>query len=617
MIAVRGSMLWVSSALGSVVIHAGFGLAVLSLVPWSELAAPRSDSVIGVAAITTGFADIALPTLAVPVQGEPALIQPGEAIIEPLNAKVVAPVQSAMQMAMTPFAAKVTAPVILSQSVAAVRVHPATISALAAAASSILAPPVETAIAAPSERPTPLLTNAMAKTQAVPVQSNGVVSPLGIVAGIAAPLPPALAAGVEPLGAAAMPLTISDVTAQEMTDLLASAAASVIPKAIAPGRAGISQPMALPIGVSSGNGGALAPVQNTITAPAPALGNVRSAETVAPALVASVLSAPLDAGTGVDSRALAVHAAPVTMARVIPQVAPSGVATNSQAMATPIVASGHTNLVMGPIASGGSSSVAGIAAVPAEMAVSVNNGGSSISAAAPLALAGPVSSTLIAAAAPGIKQAPQNSAVLPDLGEMQAFIGTHDDQPCLAVVAENDASGIVAMTGYGTLAALAGFTAEARAKFGPLLPVDTRAISASQCWLLDMLGTWRRYRNPDFNIVLAQERVASGDKVRATITNVDNNWLYVLLVNDEGKVIDLTDSVLRGASGASLVAPVTATGEGPQRLQLLVAITTKTSLVSIDRHRGEKAEAFFVALQQELKQRQIRPQLSVTAFEVD
>ncbi|HTM77738.1 MAG TPA: hypothetical protein VL133_08940 [Devosia sp.] len=258
---------------------------------------------------------------------------------------------------------------------------------------------------------------------------------------------------------------------------------------------------------------------------------------------------------------------------------------------------------------------AGVAVQPS-VATALRAGGTAVAPASPQTLVAAVPQAAAIVALPEPAQVPEASAVLPGLGEMSAFIDAHSDQACLAAVAETDTSGIAMMTGYGTVATLDGFAAEARAQFGAALSIDARVISPGQCWLLDMLGAWRRYWDPEFDIVLTNEQVPSGGTVRATITNVGGTWLYVLLVDDEGKVSDLADYLIARDDVVSLAAPVTATGTGEYRLQLLVAITTETSLVSIDQHRGEAAQSFFAALQQELKTRQIRPQLSVTAFKV-
>ncbi|BCH25449.1 hypothetical protein MesoLjLb_52340 [Mesorhizobium sp. L-8-3] len=137
------------------------------------------------------------------------------------------------------------------------------------------------------------------------------------------------------------------------------------------------------------------------------------------------------------------------------------------------------------------------------------------------------------------------------------------------------------------------------------VPIDVRGhvVTDAQCAALAFAGGLEGYPEPRLLVELAVSEIASGDELSGRISNLSRNRLYLVVVDDEGKVQEVEQLFLESDGTVGFRAPLTLTDGPVGTEQLLVAIASDEALETFSLQEGEQAAAFFDELRAEIRRR--------------
>lgn len=165
-----------------------------------------------------------------------------------------------------------------------------------------------------------------------------------------------------------------------------------------------------------------------------------------------------------------------------------------------------------------------------------------------------------------------------------------------------------------------GFAAGTAASAGTLatehaarLIVRDHRVSRAQCAALDFARSAPGYPEPGLSVGLAAAAIDSGEPLSGIISGMPGGWLYLLIVDDEGKVQELKDLEAE-ADAVSFRAPLTLTGGPVGTVQLLLALASDAPLDSVARNEGAPAELYFPPLRAEVAQAGAAIRLALVPF---
>jgi hypothetical protein len=209
----------------------------------------------------------------------------------------------------------------------------------------------------------------------------------------------------------------------------------------------------------------------------------------------------------------------------------------------------------------------------------------------------------------------------PNFGEVSEFVRTYQGtSACFAAVPIEMADGSIAVTAYADDANASAALADTVAQhFGGEVAIDARALTPSQCGALSFLGE-SGGPSAQVNLALANQAITDGNFLQGTIRNLDGNYVYLLVVDDEGKVSSADQFLDQNGDMLTFEAQVHLTGSGARSDQLLVAIVSRSPLEVPDALEGRQASEFFKKLSQETAMLDLMggdtPDVAITSFVV-
>lgn len=162
----------------------------------------------------------------------------------------------------------------------------------------------------------------------------------------------------------------------------------------------------------------------------------------------------------------------------------------------------------------------------------------------------------------------------------------------------------ISVNGFATAV---GQVSELHRRIGRLIevPIDIRGhvVTDAQCAALAFAVGLEGYPEPSLLVELAVPEIASGKELSGRIANLSRKRLYLVVVDDEGKVQEVQNLFLESEGTVGFRAPLTLTDGPVGTEQLLVAIASDEALETFSLQEGKQAAAFFDELRAEIRRR--------------
>jgi hypothetical protein len=135
------------------------------------------------------------------------------------------------------------------------------------------------------------------------------------------------------------------------------------------------------------------------------------------------------------------------------------------------------------------------------------------------------------------------------------------------------------LDGYAAEASSAvAFTDAFRKAVGVEPELSLHRLMAAQCPAIDFTRLLSRIRSDDLTIELAADTIATGENLNGNIGSQKQPYLRMLLVDDDGQVMDVTERLTRQPGGATFSAPVHAIKQAHMRHQIIVVLASDVPL---------------------------------------
>jgi serine/threonine-protein kinase len=171
----------------------------------------------------------------------------------------------------------------------------------------------------------------------------------------------------------------------------------------------------------------------------------------------------------------------------------------------------------------------------------------------------------------------------PDLSPLiESFLANYDGGECFLSIPRRISADAAEVLSYGRSAAdFERMIERFRDAVGVRLAVEPRPITENQCGALELARHFSGGATP-LAIRLAQDQVNDGAVLTADVTGYSHPWIYVLLVDDEGMVRELSSYASSIDGRLRLAVPVHASGDGYDKTQLLIAVSSTRELTMMD-----------------------------------
>lgn len=206
----------------------------------------------------------------------------------------------------------------------------------------------------------------------------------------------------------------------------------------------------------------------------------------------------------------------------------------------------------------------------------------------------------VAALTPRIPTAPRAEERPDPFAAMLDFLSTHQGGRCFLALAAGG-GGPLGIDGFSAAPAEVERLGEDLRKLVGL-PVEARAheVTAQQCGALSFARRLPGYPLPALDIRPEVRTIESGAYLSGRIREPKRKWLYLLLVDDEGKVEEIQDLFQEAGGSIGFSAPMTLKHGPVSTVQILVALASDEPLETVTEHDGEQADAYFAALADEI-----------------
>ncbi|WP_139044119.1 hypothetical protein [Allomesorhizobium alhagi] len=125
-------------------------------------------------------------------------------------------------------------------------------------------------------------------------------------------------------------------------------------------------------------------------------------------------------------------------------------------------------------------------------------------------------------------------------------------------------------------------------------------VTDAQCAALTFASDLPAYPEQPLAVQTATPEVRSGEVLTGRIHNFRRSRLYLIIIDDDGKVQELEDLRPEAGNTVSFRAPLTLTDGPVGTVQLLVAIASDHALLTFSAHEGTQAEPYFEQLRNEI-----------------
>lgn len=139
-------------------------------------------------------------------------------------------------------------------------------------------------------------------------------------------------------------------------------------------------------------------------------------------------------------------------------------------------------------------------------------------------------------------------------------------------------------------------------------------VADAQCPALTFASELAAYPEQPLAVHTARPEVRSGQVLTGRIHNFRRSWLYLIIIDDHGKVQELQDLTPEAGNTVSFRAPLTLTDGPVGTVQLLLAIASDHALLTFSAHEGTQAESYFEQLRNEILQQGKPVDLGVGSF---
>lgn len=187
---------------------------------------------------------------------------------------------------------------------------------------------------------------------------------------------------------------------------------------------------------------------------------------------------------------------------------------------------------------------------------------------------------VIAALPPSEPQPRPRPLAAADIARVVANFGTPS---CFLAVPKPVGHDGWSVQSYGDAAAvLDDFATYLKTRLPQSVELDRRTLQSGQCAAVDFANAFGAAAPGEFGFTVDQRRLGNGERLAATISGFNGRLLYVLLIDDDGVVQNVSTFVTAAGGTAALDVPVNLKGGGQAKTQLLLAIAASQPLSLLD-----------------------------------
>jgi hypothetical protein len=125
-------------------------------------------------------------------------------------------------------------------------------------------------------------------------------------------------------------------------------------------------------------------------------------------------------------------------------------------------------------------------------------------------------------------------------------------------------------------------------------------VADAQCAALTFASDLAAYPEQSLTVQTARPEVRSGEMLTGRIHNFRRRRLYLIIIDDDGKVQELQDLMPEAGNIVAFRAPLTLTDGPVGTVQLLLAIASDHPLLTFSVHEGTQAQPYFEQLRDEI-----------------
>lgn len=180
------------------------------------------------------------------------------------------------------------------------------------------------------------------------------------------------------------------------------------------------------------------------------------------------------------------------------------------------------------------------------------------------------------------------------------YLSLHEGGGCFLALASADASSPLTVEGFTDVPDEVGRLSDELARIARIpVDVNARTVTRDQCGALSFARRLAGYPVPALDVRLEKRSITSGAFLSGRIENLARRMLYLLLVDDEGKVEEI-DNLFHAENAIGFSAPMTLEDGPVETVQILVAIASDEPLATVSVHDGANADVYFHALEDEI-----------------
>ena len=154
--------------------------------------------------------------------------------------------------------------------------------------------------------------------------------------------------------------------------------------------------------------------------------------------------------------------------------------------------------------------------------------------------------------------------------------------PCFLAVPEQAVDGEWRLRTYAAgQETLADFESHLREAVGEV-PNRQSALQQAQCAAADFASGLLQGAPSPLAFSLGERRLVDGGRLRGTVTALNRKWAYLLLVDDDGMISDVSRFAAVDGGDLTFDIPVHIKGDGRSRTQLLLAVAADKPITLLD-----------------------------------
>jgi len=198
---------------------------------------------------------------------------------------------------------------------------------------------------------------------------------------------------------------------------------------------------------------------------------------------------------------------------------------------------------------------------------------------------------------------PSKQAALPPaqkldrVGEIERYIRQYNGGDCFFIAPGEVSASAARIAGYGDSPAAFEILDDAfKRANGFEANIDVWQVTSPQCPAITFLGRLRGERSRALRVRVAATNLKSGDTLVGTVEGAGNNSVQLLLVSDEGEVLDLSGLLKSAGDARSFTRRMQRAGAAGAQPQLLVAVTSTKPLETLKDAKSPADRLFPLAL---------------------